>query len=1096
MAKPDKVFQQAYAWFRASVARGLAASPMPAADQARIETLIWQLLGVINPSPPPADPDIADFNDSGAHADSLARAAQIVAESLVALATLKTAVDALRPGGNPAAALGLVRPVMQQIEALTHDQPAARYPSAFSIAKMLLTLSGDAQPGVAAAAGHEADQLAALAGATTPQQIDDAQTALAILTLVIGSVIDRSFSTPIAAPATGWGPPQVLPPLAGLSSWVIPALPGLGLALEFDDGAPSAIQAALALNLDRSSALGGGSVRISLTSGVAASVRLPVLPLLPVSVSGALDLALDVSRTAPGGALLLGSDALGATLVIGELGMALRLANGAPRLGFFARKVQARLKPTDVFLKLILGDGIRLDLDIEAEADSAGQLRLKNGTGLKASLPVPSLPTGPFSLQGLSFALQPDGGSFLKLKVELSASFGVELGPFQASVDRLGMLLELNIDDPARPLGFAFKMPNGIGLALDAGIVKGGGYLALDSQGFAGTLELKMLAIGVKAIAILNTRSEAGFSLLLLIFGQFPAVQLSFGFTLTGVGGLIGVQHTASPTALSQGIGNGSLDAVLFPANPVGDAPRIIATLRTLFPVKRGGFVIGPMLELGWGTPSLVTVRLGLLIEASQFVILGQAIVQLPPLVSADLALLYLRLDFVGSVVFDPLRIAFDAKLVNSRVAFISITGQFAFRAQFGNQPTFLISAGGFHPRFKEIPSDIPTPFDRVGASFDIGPVGVAFKGYFAITSATIQAGSDLRMWADIGIASIEGGYGFDAICYLVPKFYFQVDLHAYLAVHVFGKDFASIHLEGLLAGPGRWHIAGRATVHMPWPLPKFPLHIDEAWGVDRETPQVTVNVADGLQKEISKIANWSAQLPKGGEGYLTLASIQADGALLAHPLGSLVFQQKLVPLGLRLAKASGSKIDGANEFLGGALQLSQGAAPAEGKKLSTRTDFFAAAQFLEMSQDDRMAKPSFEAFAAGYEMADDGYDIGPAVGLTLGYEEADLGAARRPRKARRLGTDTYLEAKHGALMRFGAAGLSPLRDRAAMQPAMATALRVNPAPVIVTDKSGLQPVAGASLFASVWQAEQMRAFEGAAAVKATQVADWAEVMS
>ncbi len=37
------------------------------------------------------------------------------------------------------------------------------------------------------------------------------------------------------------------------------------------------------------------------------------------------------------------------------------------------------------------------------------------------------------------------------------------------------------------------------------------------------------------------------------------------------------------------------------------------------------------MLELGWSTPSLVTVRLGLLVEASQFVILGQAIVQLPP---------------------------------------------------------------------------------------------------------------------------------------------------------------------------------------------------------------------------------------------------------------------------------------------------------------------------------------------------------------------------------------------------------------------------------------------------------------------------------
>ena len=556
------------------------------------------------------------------------------------------------------------------------------------------------------------------------------------------------------------------------------------------------------------------------------------------------------------------------------------------------------------------------------------------------------------------------------------------------------------------------------------------------------------------------------------------------------------MQHTASPTALSQGISNGSLDAVLFPANPVGDAPRIISTLRTLFPVKRGGFVIGPMLELGWGTPSLVTVRLGLLIEASQFVILGQAIVQLPPLVSADLALLYLRLDFVGSVVFDPLRIAFDAKLVNSRVAFISITGQFAFRAAFGSNPTFLISAGGFHPRFKEIPSDIPMPFDRVGASFDIGPIGVAFKGYFAITSATIQAGSDLRMWADIGIASIEGGYGFDAICYLVPKFYFEVDLHAYLAIHVFGSDFASIHLDGLLAGPGRWHVAGRASVHTPWPLPDFTLSIDEAWGTDRDTPQITVDIAAELQKEIGKTANWSAQLPKGGNGYLTLADIKAGGAVLAHPLGSLLFQQKLVPFELRMAKASGSKISGANEFRDAALHFTQGAGEPQPKPLATRTDFFAAAQFLDMSQDDRMSKPSFEAFPAGYELEDDAYELGAIVPETLNYEEADLGVDRAPRKSRRVGADAFRGAKHGPLMEFGSAGLSPFRERAAMQPAQATALRVNPPPVVVADKSALKAVAGAQVFTSVWQAQQVRAFDTGHAMAATQVAELAEVAS
>ena len=184
-----------------------------------------------------------------------------------------------------------------------------------------------------------------------------------------------------------------------------------------------------------------------------------------------------------------------------------------------------------------------------------------------------------------------------------------------------------------------------------------------------------------------------------------------------------------------------------------------------------------------------------------------------------------------------------------------------------------------------------------------------------------------------------------------------------------------------LLAGPGRWHIAGNAKVHTPWPLPDFSVHIDESWGTDRDTPQITVKVGEELAKEIGKRANWSAQLPQGGTGMVTLADINPGTDVLAHPLGTLLFQQKLVPFELRMAKASGSAIDGANEFGEGALQLSQsGQAVAGQLQRRPRTDFFAAAQFLEMSQDDKLAKPSFEAFTAGYELGDDNFELGETV--------------------------------------------------------------------------------------------------------------------
>lgn len=1063
MAAPDKVFLQTYAWFQASIDRVIAASAIPPAQQPAVRELVWQMLGVLNAAAPPANPDTNDFRDNGAAAESLAVACQVIGETLVALGHVKQAVDALGGGGNPAAALAVLGPVMQQIDRLTHLQAGSRAPGAFSIGKMLLMLSGDAQAD--AAAGHEADQLAQLLGAASAQQVQDAQAALGIVTLVIGSLLDRSFTTPAAG--TGFVP-QALPSFAGMPTLALVAPAGLGGTLAFDVGPPSALKASLTLAVDRSRALGATDITIGLTASAGVDVLVPIAPLDGVKVSGAYEVGLKISRK--GNALSIGGDALGVKLSVDQLGVGLTLINGKPGLEFFARGTKAVIRPSDGFLKMLLGDGIAVGMDIAAQADAAGKLRLLNGTGLHASLPVPTLPTGPFELQLINLGLDPVGGSFSKLSVEISASFGVALGPFAASVDRLGVLLKLDLGG-GDPIGMAFKPPNGIGLSLDAGIIKGGGYLSVDANGYAGVLELKLLAVDVKAIALLNTRSEAGFSLLLLIFGQFPPIQLSFGFTLTGIGGLIGVQHTASPPALSQALSEGHLDAVLFPENSVANAPQIIGALRAMFPVKAGGFVIGPMLELGWGTPSLVTVRLGLLVEASQFTLLGQGIVALPPLVSADIALLYLRLDFVGGVKFDPLRIFFDAKLIHSRVGFVSITGQFAFRAAFGSQPTFLISAGGFHPHFKDIPPDVPQPFDRVGASLDIGIVGISLQGYFAITSATVQAGAELRAWASIGIASIEGGIGFDAICYLQPKFYFEVDLHAYLAVHVFGLDFASIHLDGLLAGPGRWHIAGNAKVHTPWPLPDFSLHVDEHFGEDLDTPAATVNAALLLADEIKKPANWTAQLPSGGDGLVTLATIAAGADVLAHPLGTLTFRQKLLPLDLRLDKASGSKIDGANEFGGGALVLSQdgGGAADLGAALPV-TDFFASAQFLEMSQDDRLTKPSFEALPAGYVLGSEVCAPGPIEPYDLDYEEADLGLVPEPpRRSKGL----YAESVHGATLAFGAAGRSPLRDRSLARPAQAAGFRVDPPPLAVADKASFAARAGGKVFSSALQATQ-----------------------
>jgi hypothetical protein len=146
------------------------------------------------------------------------------------------------------------------------------------------------------------------------------------------------------------------------------------------------------------------------------------------------------------------------------------------------------------------------------------------------------------------------------------------------------------------------------------------------------------------------------------------------------------------------------------------------------------------------------------------------------------------------------------------------------------------------------------------------------------------------------------------------------------------------------------------------------------------------------------------------------------------------------------------------------------------------------------MSQDDRMSKPSFELFTAGYELNDDTYDLGDIVEETLDYEEADLGAPRRPKKLRQLGITLFDAGKHGRLMRFGAAGVSKLRDRALAQPPQPARINVGPAPVVVADRNKLQVVSGSAVHTSFWRADQARAFDLASDAAASQVAELAEV--
>ncbi|MEO6290653.1 MAG: DUF6603 domain-containing protein, partial [Ginsengibacter sp.] len=267
----------------------------------------------------------------------------------------------------------------------------------------------------------------------------------------------------------------------------------------------------------------------------------------------------------------------------------------------------------DGFLKTLLGDGeTKVDIPLGIDWSS------KNGFGFRGSGNFeialnPHLTLGPITISGFQLSLGLPAGADPKIKLEAGININGDLGPLKALVQEIGLGLYLNFK-PGNlgplDLDLGFKPPNGVGLSVDAGVVKGGGYLFFDfDKGeYAGALELTFSGIvSLKAIGIITTKmpdGSDGFSLLIIITAEFgTGIQLGFGFVLLGVGGLLGLNRTMRLQPLAEGVRTGGINGIMFPTDVVANAPRIISDLRNYFPPEEGKFLIGPMAKLGWGTP-------------------------------------------------------------------------------------------------------------------------------------------------------------------------------------------------------------------------------------------------------------------------------------------------------------------------------------------------------------------------------------------------------------------------------------------------------------------------------------------------------------
>jgi hypothetical protein len=402
-----------------------------------------------------------------------------------------------------------------------------------------------------------------------------------------------------------------------------------------------------------------------------------------------------------------------------------------------------------------------------------------------------------------------------------------------------------------------------------------------------------------------------------------------------------------------------------------------VSDLKAFFPIVQGHFVVAPMGKIGWGTPTLISLELGIILDipSPQLTIIGVLRCVLP---EESAPVLKLQVNFAGGIDLERGLIWFDASLFDSSLVVFTLSGDMALRIGWGAQPLFVISVGGFHPSFKEVPSDL-TGMRRLSIALLSGenPRLVA-QTYFAVTSNTVQSGARVELYAAACGFNIYGFLGYDLLIQFSP-FYLIANLYAGLALRRGNDVIAGIDVSCELSGPTPWHARGNASFKVLF----FSISIgfDVTWGDDAPAlPTDTEDVLQLVATAVDDVRNWRADLPANVAQTVSLRQSQTPaGMVLLHPFGVLAVSQKVAPLGMPIDKFGNKKPVGDTTF----THARTGGGPSE-----TEREEFAVANFVSISDSEKLSRKSFERFASGLRLsAGDGATTGAALPKDVTYE-------------------------------------------------------------------------------------------------------------
>ena len=487
------------------------------------------------------------------------------------------------------------------------------------------------------------------------------------------------------------------------------------------------------------------------------------------------------------------------------------------------------------------------------------------------------------------------------------------------------------------------------------GMPGGGSLLRLPGDGgYGGTLELPLGPVQVTAAAVIAMVNGQP-SFLAILGAQFiPPIQLSFGFSLDRVGGIVGVNRRVDSEALRGAVRTGIAGDVLFAVSPPPSPLALVTAADRLFPAQVGVHLVGPSLKLSWlsfgPAGSLLGLDLAVIVEipTGKVAVLGVARVAIPGLAF----LLNLRLDVLG--LLDPAEqlVSIDASLVDSHaLGIFEVYGDAAMRFSWGSNAYFIITVGGFFPGFNPEPARLPA-LRRVGLAMDnpIPIIEIRSEGYFAITSNSVQFGGRMEIRISLGIEA-HGFIQVDALVQFRP-FHFEARIAAGFGVSVEGFSFASVTLEGSIAGPGPI-VDPRLAQHQRLPL-------RDQLGRDLHAGERTVGRAAGAAACCSTSSSAELNKPENVQSE-SIADPQvvlkprtaAAGLAAVPPTGTLQVAQRRAPLGFLIDRVDGRPLGA-----------------AQGVKVTGGTrdvlERFGPGTYVNLTDSEALNRPPFDLLPAG----------------------------------------------------------------------------------------------------------------------------------